>query len=344
MTILAYIFAALSALCCLWLAKLAVFGPRIKAKPMMTFEFPADLTSADVGLMIDSQVDYRDVLSLIPWFAAQGYLRMERVDDEEMKGRTDGVRTNFVLHRLQSPSSLANRYEHTFFEALFPDGATTRELVYAPDALFGMGWRETVSELSMRRSKMEEPILYATVLQGVAFVLMLAAMCCLGELWNMIGASLLIALFPLVAIMLTTIFRDSVKDANVSTKMKFMFVSFGGFGIFLIAMFAYADYMKPHALEIVGGLTVAQALLCAFSTRFVRPTKLRREQMSELLGLKEYIRCAESQELRQIVTDNPRVFYRILAFGMAFGLAPKWVQKFRSISVMVGHELDDSLL
>lgn len=342
MTILAYILAALSALCCLWLGKLAIFGPRIKAKPMMTFEFPVGLTSADVGILIDSKVDYRDVLSLIPWFAAQGYLRMERIDDKEMRERHDDVRTNFVLHRLQAPSSLANDYEQTFFRMLFPDGATTRELRYERDEEFGWGWRETASQLAYHRSKAEEPILYAPVVQGVAFVLMLAALCCMGKDLNFVGASLCLAVFPITAIAVMTIFREWAKDGNMSTRIKCGLIVAGAFGIFLFAVWVYRVYMQPNAFEILGSLVVAQGVLCFYSTRFVRPTKLRREQMSELLGLREYIRCAESQELRQIVTDNPRVFYRILAYGMAFGLAPKWVQKFRSISLMIGGGLDDS--
>lgn len=334
MTIVEYILLGIGVLACLCLLWLELASPYVKAKRVMTFEFPKGMTSADVGLYMDGRVDRRDVMSLIPWFVAQGYVRMERVDDVEMELRKDGVRTNFRLIRLQEPTS-CKAYETLFFQTLFPGNCKVRELRYSYDRAFADGWYSTLDAVRAYNPQLSEPIKWAHICFPIAMVALLVLIGLDTTFINLLYTSLVFTIFPILSYVLSLILINKMKDGTISEKIKFLCIEAGCFGIFAFNLYANQENLTEVGLTATESLTGLLMLAVLLDYRLARPTMERRQRMSELLGLKEYIRCAEKEELRRIVTDNPLHFYRILSYGMAFGLTPKWERKFRAINLML---------
>jgi len=71
---------------------------------------PEGLTSAHVGAYIDQTANTRDIVSLIPYWASEGFLNI--------KNETDGT---ILIKKKDLPASYPN-YEHTIFSEIFKDG------------------------------------------------------------------------------------------------------------------------------------------------------------------------------------------------------------------------------
>jgi len=69
---------------------------------------PEGLTSAHVGAYIDHMVQKRDVISLIPYWATEGYIKVRGMMDDDMQ-----------LIKLKSLPAEFPKYERDFFKAIF---------------------------------------------------------------------------------------------------------------------------------------------------------------------------------------------------------------------------------
>lgn len=335
MIYIGYTLAAITLLVCLYLlfVESRLGGKKVIA--LTTFRFPEGLTSADAGTMIDGTANRRDVLSLIPWFAAEGYLRMERTDDVEMELRKDGVKTNFTLYRLADPPTDAPKYIHVFFNTLFPGGSKKRELCYEYDQEFSEGYRETLSYLrhvSTAVNQGPKPIDFGLT---IASIVLMALTCALLSTDTTISIIMCIfVLFPLCATMvyMFMIIGDTMGYTGYA---KMTLLQIGGYGFYAVALGSYSSNYAPDNWTLCMSLIGVVLLTTVLMPRLARITNHRK---AELLGLKQYIAVAEKEELRRIVTDNPTLFYRILAYGMAFGLAKAWLDKFRAFNIMIGDD------
>lgn len=88
---------------------------RQSAKPKgpieQKFYPPKGLTSAHVGAYIDHKVQKRDVISLIPYWATEGFIKVRGLEDGDMQ-----------LVRLKDLPLDFPAYEQDFFNAIFADG------------------------------------------------------------------------------------------------------------------------------------------------------------------------------------------------------------------------------
>ena len=76
--------------------------------PTVQFEPPEGMTPAEIGYIIDGQVDNKDVNSLIVYWAEKGYLAIEEEKNE--KGKTKEL----ALIKLEEPGSDTQYYEGRF--------------------------------------------------------------------------------------------------------------------------------------------------------------------------------------------------------------------------------------
>jgi len=85
-------------------------GNRVKNKGQRYHYPPDGLTSAHVGAFIDQKAHTRDLVSLIPYWATEGYLRMESLENDTKLTKVLDLDPSF-------PS-----YEHLLFDGLFEEG------------------------------------------------------------------------------------------------------------------------------------------------------------------------------------------------------------------------------
>ena len=84
------------------------FGKDGKLVTPVEFNAPEGITPAEAGYIIDTDLEDKDVVSLILYWAAGGYLSIERLDKED-----------FQFRKLQDLPQTAAKYEKTMFSGLF---------------------------------------------------------------------------------------------------------------------------------------------------------------------------------------------------------------------------------
>jgi len=87
-------------------------GNKADKNPEMQYYGPKDITSAHVGTFIDQTANTRDVISLLPYWAAEGYIIMQNVDDEIELSLKESLPESFP------------EYEHLVFDYLFKERTT----------------------------------------------------------------------------------------------------------------------------------------------------------------------------------------------------------------------------
>jgi uncharacterized membrane protein YgcG len=94
-------------------------GKNDKVVDMVHYYPPEDFSPAEAGAFIDDVINNRDIISLIPYWAGQGYLRMEEREQKNLFIFTD---KEFVFIKLQALPADRPAYEHTVFNGLFASG------------------------------------------------------------------------------------------------------------------------------------------------------------------------------------------------------------------------------
>lgn len=96
---------------------LALFFARNRKQPIMTEYFPPEgVSPAIAGGFIDHSVDNDDVLSLIPYLAEKGYLRMEMKEGGFLQ------KDNVTFFKLKEAGGDLMEFEKTFLNGLFATG------------------------------------------------------------------------------------------------------------------------------------------------------------------------------------------------------------------------------
>lgn len=75
---------------------------------------PEGLTSAHVGGFIDQSSNTRDIVSLLPYWAGEGYIKMKQIGDD------------IYLYRMKNLPPEFPEYEHIIFERLFSDSEVSK--------------------------------------------------------------------------------------------------------------------------------------------------------------------------------------------------------------------------
>lgn len=102
----------------LFLAMIGIFARFGWDKPvikMVEFYPPDELTPAEAGAFVDDRSDNRDLIALIPYWGAQGFIRMEENEQKMWIGK----KKDNELIKLQDLPADAPKYEKTIFDGLF---------------------------------------------------------------------------------------------------------------------------------------------------------------------------------------------------------------------------------
>lgn len=295
---------------------------------VVTFHPIKGLTSADMGSLVDGSVDDIDLLSIIPWFASEGYLAIERRGDD------------IYLNKLRPLPEDAPQYQQILFnEAFFHGGNTTFQV--KSSAAFGTKWEKAKDALTKSYDgKLDEyagrqkPLLWAMF----TFALLVFFNQVEPDAWVTGGvvhvfSLLLFAFYPSVKSQFQSLSFNGCANLVASLfsgcVMSAIVLVFAG--LILVAPGMYSDTYIPSSVPT----TLSWLLLATivFSPRLLRYTAFRRERLGEVRGLQEFIRTAEQDRLRMLLDRDETYFYRILPYAVAFGMVDEWAAKFKDLTV-----------
>ncbi|MEG1862534.1 MAG: DUF2207 domain-containing protein [Oscillospiraceae bacterium] len=298
-----------------------------KVVPVVNFYPPNDISSAQVGYIIDGITSDKEVLSLIIWLASKGYLFIEEREDEEML---------ITKNEKKNPDELPVHVQ-PLYEALFEGG------------------RNSVSTKALN--------LY----EGVSQVKQLVPVEFSGDKKISSGAStaigLLLGIFAIIAGGAGIAFSGGMAEKITVTacgvvvilgivnllmgtfaSAKWVFISKGKRLVSFVTAIIIAlvggilTYLTAEQYSFIGAIiptVVAFAVILggyisAFCERY---TDYYSKTAGDLLGLKEFIRLAEVDRIKALVNENPSYFFDVLPYAYVFGLSDEWIKSFETIDL-----------
>ena len=333
-----YVFIGLTAL--FFCIVVFCFVRNIRKKPLVVFEYsaPDNISSAEVGVIIDSQADVSDLASLIVWFASKGYLKIREIPGEKHIFKKDEI--DIELTKLKDFPKDAPKYQRQFWNVLFSDGdkVVLSELGDCHSEI-ETALNSLKNEFTGKRSLTNTS--FKTVFAILAFFIFGAAAinCCNCISTIDVATTVYAILFWATIAFVASTMRMWRSNYDMITSFKNKALEFMIYlvlcvlstGIF--AVFIYNKYDMFVPLEVPAGIMIAGWLIVIFSGHAVRDSKYRLEMMSRLLGFREFIEKSELPMLKAQVDENPSFFYDVLPYAMVFGLTDKWAKKFKELDI-----------
>lgn len=302
------------------------------------FTAPEDMTSAEVGYIIDGIVDNKDITSLIIYWANKGYLIIEELEKNKFK---------FLKTEKEF---IGKDYEQYMFNHFFKNG--TRNTVTMED-LSGDFYTAMPSikiqikneykgqkELITKKSK-----LYAGLALLSLFIPLLinSLVCFSGFLSVSVFFPVIFGFIPLIIIAgLAQFAVNKWKFMTTASKISsLIFTAFTSSIVIIAASLAiifasqyYTDMWNFGFIvsEIVRFL-LSVGVIIFFSCIMKKRTDYGHEIYEKLIGLKEFIEMAEMDKLKELSEENPEYFYSILPYATVFGLENKWAKNFEKITL-----------
>ncbi|MCQ2546145.1 MAG: DUF2207 domain-containing protein [Clostridia bacterium] len=299
-------------------------------KPVATVEFhaPDDISPAEVGTIIDEVADDKDLLSLIPWFADRGYLTVRIVEKERKVLRDKEL---VELTKVKDLPEDAPQYQKSFFNLLFEDGDV--RLMDNLGESFGKAFLEAKEELSAEfrgDRKLSTGTLKACVLSGIITIgaaMFYGFSSCVALMENFVPGVMAAMFFGT-----TVIVCGMVKGGRRKVLSSIIIGIMLALELVNIRLFCDEEnsLMPPIVYLIAFVVFGAASILAGY---LIKPTDYKLAVLGKLLGLKEFIKVAEMDKLKALVSENPNYFFDILPFAMAFGLTEKWSKHFEKIDI-----------
>lgn len=300
----------------------ALAAQRTSVAPQLCAAPPRGVSAAEVGYIVDSCADDRDLFALVYEFAQQGLLTIEA------KGSED--RPEVVLHKKADIPQTAPDYQRTFFQALF---GKKQEFSFAhAGERFAQKLAEAKTQLAQHfdgENKLYQPGTAAAslVLPLLAAGLFLAGMVLAGGLL-VAGGTALGAVSGACALGAVLVAHFGVyrwRFAARGTRLAFSI----GAGLLLLCAAACAFFASLTALLPMWAVLGAAALVLAaamLAPRIVKPTAYNNEISAQLLGLREYI----EQDAAAGGKLTPEQGWALLPYAYVFGMTEEFCARFEA--------------
>lgn len=305
------------------------YGKDDQVVQTVEFKAPDDLTSADVGFIIDGVVDDRDVVSLIFDWANRGYLTIEE------KGN------DLIFKRLKNLDENSRLYERNFFDGIFKAGDEISSSSLAGSIFedFNNSKASLKDFFNLKKNRIytKNSLLLRAL---VAFMAAIPLAIFIGTIFYSMyysGFAILMSASIVIVVMLTgTVLQNiAVQRWHDNSSSKYGLLAGG---IAMIGLCYVTAVLLVMGLEIDQMVTLIVVLvittaLCVISNFMLKRTNKGVKYLGQILGLKEFIQVAEKDRLEMLVQDDPQYFYHILPYAYALGLSDVWSKHFKDFKL-----------
>lgn len=304
------------------------YGRDRKIVQTVEFEPPENISPAELGYIIDGNADKKDVISLLFYFAQQGYLEIRQEDKHD-----------FTLIKKSDLSPGAKAYERTFFDGLFENREEVK--ISELEGEFYDTYDLTKTLIEKEFSSKSKKIFPGSVsfARMAVFALGILGFAAIGIFMyfsirrTMLIFKMAIAVITIFAGLFTGVMaQDNYYSYDKKKIIIYNAVSLGT-TIFsaTLMFFTVREYFNNITLAI---LSIIMMGCLYFSARFMQSrTKFGAEIFGKILGFKEFIKIAEKDRIEKIIETNPEYFYDILPYAYVMGLSKKWCKKFEGIAI-----------
>lgn len=301
---------------------------------VLEFYPPEGISSAEVGTIIDNEVNTIDLASLIPWFAGQGYITIE---DEEKEGFLS-KKTELTLTKIADLPKDAPSYQKQMMQLLFKKGDTIKlnKLGESPKQV------ENIQKALKDSFKGKREL---NTLRGGALLYFPLLIFTTGMFANNsvvqtfdIEACLVALAFWTVPFGFWTAMRLVKSDSDIWDKkwkrwLFFLIKAILMVGVYYLCSWLTIAYGAPMNKWVMLGVFVVCFLLSESIGFFNVDSEYRIEMIGRLQGFREFIETAEKSRLESLQASDPNYFYKVLPYAMVFDLSDEWAKRFKDINV-----------
>lgn len=312
-----------------------LFGRDEKIIPSIQYQPPKGMDSAAVGYVIDGAVEDRDVISLIIYWADQGYLSIYE-DNGKMQ-----------LKKCKDLPEDAPMYQKTMFQTFFKkkDEIYLNTLKYKfSDTMSAV--KEGVklcysgeNRLYTRKSAVARVVSYLVCGFPMIYFFLEKSMYCYTDGFQFCAEGLL-AILLYVGVFVLCWGVDRWYGKSSAERQKYIVVG---------AMLSFACVLGFLGMYIVqvqqGGvfnfipsavvMTVATGIMIPLVVFMRKRTHQCVEWMGYLAGLRDFIETAELERMKVMAQESPQLFYHIIPYAYVFGLSDVFAEKMKDLALEV---------
>jgi len=309
-----------------------IYGKDNKVIEPISFYPPEEINSAELALLYNGKVYKDDVISLLPFLANRGYIKISKIEVETFLGLSQ----SYNLTKLKDYDG-KDANERSFIASLFKGPKKTVNTTVNTNELPKPFYNTIVRIADNLNTKKKSKIFNKSASQKKLYV---------------------IGMIVITYILIT--FRPAIESTTLGTagiKPLLIGIIIPGimFPITYIITFcgrkSLIDRLKCSSLGLFG---LIPWLLCVLPTLLVnlmysiiymigfvcivimilllnilpKRTLYGDEMLGKIKGFQKSIETLENSKFEELVTDNPNYFYEILPYTYVLGLSKKWINEF----------------
>lgn len=271
------------------------FGKDNKVVSTTSFYPPENIDPAMAGFLINDKDDSSDIISLLPYWGAKGFLKIEEIPKSGIFSKSDTK-----LIKVKSLPETATTYEHKIFNGLF--GVTDN------DGYQLSSHGKTIDFISQifgqEKVELKANEILVSSLKDSFYSTMTSARSILKN-----NAQLY--------------YEAESKQVKTYTYiiLVLMAILFGFIGLLFWGLMA-------------SFFIIATCVILIFINKYMIKKSTHGDMIySELKGFKQFIKIAEENKLKILLKEDPGYFETTMGYALAFGMFKKWASKFDALNI-----------
>ncbi len=329
-----YALWALTAFVAIWIfTRRMSCGPKRKLVYPISFYPPDGMTPADVGYVVDSSADSKDITALLVYWAAKGYLDI--VEDADEDGNSGG----FTLVKQKDMGEERKPYEIYMFNQLFEYGDGT--LVHSDD--LKQRFYTVIDTVKNRvrnqynSTELIESNINVRIQCGILALLPLFFNSYLGyypyrDLMGFAGAGVALVTSGMIIGYGAFAFLKPHPLKKYSWIKKLAIIGHALISYFIVI---YSHYQQGNSVVTMSSIAIwATTILNLYLIQSMpRLTSEGERIYNGIGGFRTFILTADKLRLEALVSENSNYYYETLAYAMVLGLTKIWADKFKDIEM-----------
>lgn len=294
-------------------------------------EVPKDISSSEIGYIMNRFASDSDLLSLFIDWGNRGFLLIH--DHGE----------SFELEKLREMNDLnAKSYERELFDSIFQNGSiVNQDELREARVAFSLERSKHLLERSFNKKNgrqvytdssifLQSLMALITLLPSLLFVWSMTY--ARFELWELSLRNLIPSLllgFDLAGWVYLVRHRFTLEAKQFFARMSVLIIV----ACILLAINSVTLYLYGIAMWALVIYLFVTIVLFFCMLYMDKRTRKGNEWKAEILGIREFIETVEPEQLRERFQENPKLFTELLPFAYVLGLADIWAKKFERLSV-----------
>ncbi len=297
---------------------------------IQTVEFypPEDLSPAEIGYIIDGEVNEKDISAMYLYYADKGYLSIHEYQ-----------KNKFELKKEKDMKKMTPDFIQYLFKETFK-GKDTVKLDSMPKS-YGDSLLKTKEKIESYFSQ-HDNALYAASSRNAQIGSVALLFVQIALVYGLVSFATFetyfifaIPIFSLLIALGLFIIMHFFDRKETNSKAKTTTLIIIGSIIVMVGAILYALLLSSFADNIV--ITTLAFISVLVNVVFIVLMKARTKEQSELmgkiLGFKNFIKTAEYDRLKVLSDENPSYFFDILPYAYIFGMDTEWVKRFDQIHI-----------